>query len=238
MKTYIALLALAAVTVTGCSETSPAGPSAFAFERSAANAPSSTLIINTDEDYYCSSTVTGSFKNVFVREGATCTLESAVVSGNILAKQGARLFVHETTTDGNIDGVEAAILQVRGGRLEGSIQAQDGQSAGQTGIRIYGGTVLTQGNITIQKMNTGTLSITDAQLLKGNIQVQENRVGQRLELLRNRVAQNVEVFVNSGPGSKEVSGNTVQQKLSCKENTRPFVGGPNAAGDVEGQCRR
>ncbi|MCU0633389.1 MAG: hypothetical protein MUE41_00840 [Gemmatimonadaceae bacterium] len=238
MKTHIALLTLAALAVSACSETSPAGPSDFAFERSAASAAGSTLVIDTDEDYYCTTSVTGSFKNVFVPEGASCTLTTAVVSGNILAKQGSRLFVHETTTDGNIDGVEAAILQVRGGRLEGSIQAQDGQSAGQTGIRIYGGTLLTQGNITIQKMNTGTISITDAQLLKGNIQVQENRVGQRLELLRNRVAQNVEVFVNGGAGSKEVSGNTVQQKLSCKENTRPFVGGPNSAGDVEGQCRR
>ncbi len=96
----------------------------------------------------------------------------------------------------------------------------------------------TQGNITIQKMNTGTISIVDARLLKGNIQVQENSTATRLEVLRNQVAQNLEVFVNRGAGAKFVQTNTVSQKLSCKENTGPFTGRPNVAGDVEGQCRR
>jgi hypothetical protein len=181
---------------------------------------------------------TGSFTNVYVRPGATCTLTGATVSGNILAQQRARLFVFETTTGGNIDGVEASVVHVRGGRLEGSIQAQDGDSPSATGVRIYGGTVLTQGNITVQKMRTGAIAITNAQLLKGNIQIQENTVGARLELRGNRVAQNLEVFVNAGPGTKTVTGNTVQQKLSCKDNTAPFIGSPNTAGDVEGQCGR
>ncbi len=195
-------------------------------------------VVNTDEDFDCRGTVTGTFKNVFVRPGDSCTLTSAVVSGNILAQDRARLFVYETTTGGNIDGVEAAVLHVRAGRLEGSIQAQDGQSAGLTGIRIYGGTILSQGNITIKKMNTGTIAITDAVLVKGNIQLQENTVGSALTVQRNRVAQNLEVFVNDGAGAKAVTRNTVSQKLSCKENTGPFIGGPNSAGDVEGQCTR
>jgi hypothetical protein len=195
-------------------------------------------VITTDEDFDCVGTVTGTFQNVFVPAGQSCTLTNARVRGNILARENARLFVFETVTAGNIDGVEARQLHVRGGRLEGSIQAQDGASAGEVGIRISGGTVLTQGNITIQKMRTGTIEITGARLLKGNIQVQENTVGTALTLTGNEVAQNVEVFVNSGVGAKTVRNNTVQQKLSCKENTRPFTGRPNVAGDVEGQCGR
>ncbi|MDZ7632721.1 MAG: hypothetical protein U5K74_15635 [Gemmatimonadaceae bacterium] len=130
--------------------------------------------MRSDEDYYCRSTVTGTFKNIYVPEGATCTVTGATVRGNILAKDGASLFVFDTRTAGNIDGVEAAVLHVRGGELEGSIQAQDGRSAGATGVRIYGGTVLTQGNITIQKMSTGTISITDAVLRKGKFSAEKH----------------------------------------------------------------
>ena len=245
MKSVI-ILAGAALLFTACAD-GPSSPAESTMNRTSrassdlaasSATPAGATRINADEDFYCSGTFTGTFENVYVREGATCTLTGATVKGNILAKDRARLFVLETTTGGNIDGVEAAILQVRGGRLEGSIQAQDGQSAGEVGFRVYGGTVLSQGNITVQKMNTGTISITDAVLVKGNIQVQENRTGTRLELLRNRVAQNLEVFVNSGSSAKEVAGNTVSQKLSCKDNSLPFIGRPNSAGDVEGQCSR
>lgn len=204
----------------------------------ASGANGAVVRIRADEDYYCRGTVTGSFENVYVPEGATCTITGAVVKGNILAKDRARLYVHETTTGGNIDGVEAAIVHVRGGSLEGSIQAQDGRSTGTVGVRVYGGTVLSQGNITIKKMNTGSISITDAILRKGNIQVQENTVGTRLEILRNTVAQNLEVFVNTGAGAKVVTGNRVGQKLTCKDNRAPFTGAPNTAGDYEGQCAR
>jgi hypothetical protein len=182
--------------------------------------------------------VTGRFANVYARAGQRCTLTGAIVTGNIVAEPRARLFVYETTTAGNIEGVAPAQLHVRGGRLDGSIQAQDGVSRAEVGVRIYGGTVLSQGNISIQKMNTGTISITDAVLTKGNIQVQENTVGSALELLRNRVAQNLEVVVNRGTGAKSVVGNDVSQTLTCKDNTGRFTGGPNRAGDVEGQCRR
>ncbi|MDZ7632722.1 MAG: hypothetical protein U5K74_15640 [Gemmatimonadaceae bacterium] len=44
--------------------------------------------------------------------------------------------------------------------------------------------------------------------------------------------------MNNGAGAKAVTRNRVGQKLSCKENTGPFTGSPNTAGDVEGQCRR
>jgi hypothetical protein len=194
--------------------------------------------IRAQGDYYCTSSVTGTFQNVIVPEQATCTLTNAIVSANILAKAGASVFVLSTTTGGNIDGVEAAVVHVRAGRVGGSIHAVDGQSPGASGVRIYGGTVLTQGNITIQKMNTGTIAVTDARLLKGNIQIQENQISGRLDVLRNVVAQNLEVFVNSGAGSKTVANNRVSQKLSCKDNTAPFTGRPNQAGSVEGQCNR
>lgn len=231
-------LSFFALLLTACGE-APTASAPVASLQTELAAPVSTITrVTNDEDYDCRSSVTGRFKNIFVPEGATCTITNATVSGNILARDRARLFVYDTRTDGNIDGVEAAVVHVRAGVIGGSIQVQDGQSPTAAGLRVFGGTVLTQGNITVQKMTTGTISIVDARLLKGNIQVQENSTATRLEVLRNQVAQNVEVFVNSGAGAKVVSANRVSQKLSCKENTGPFTGRPNTAGDVEGQCSR
>ena len=132
--------------------------------------------------------------------------------------------------------MESRTVQVVGGSLGGSIQIQDGSSPGQIGVSVTGGTVLSQGNITIQKLTTGTIRITDAVLHKGNIQVQENVIGSSLDLRRNRVAQNLQVFVNSGAAAKVVQGNRVSQTLECKENTLPFTGGPNHAGEAKEQC--
>jgi hypothetical protein len=190
----------------------------------------------SDENFDCVGTASGTFANVFVPPGRTCYLQRSTVNGNVLAREGARLFVSDTRVQGNIDGVEARVVQVRGGSLGGSIQIQEGSSPGELGAAVSGGTVLTQGNITIQKMNTGTIRIADVVLQKGNIQVQENAVGSGLEIVRNRVAQNLQVFVNRGSGAKTVRGNTVGQTLECKENTSPFTGGPNRAGEAKEQC--
>jgi hypothetical protein len=50
------------------------------------------------------------------------------------------------------------------------------------------------------------------------------------------VAQNIQVNKNRGSGRKVVRGNRVFQIVQCKENTSPFVGGPNTAAETEGQC--
>jgi hypothetical protein len=239
----VAALALAACGDAPTAAGNPAdaaqlSPTETAAANGEANGAASTSFIRRSGDYYCTSSVRGSFENVIVPEGRTCTLTASTVSGNILAKDGARVYVYETTTQGNIDGVEADLVHVRAGTIEGSIQVQDGNNRSLAGVRIYGGTILTQGNITVQKMNTGTISIVDAVLRKGNIQVQDNSTATRLEILRNRVAQNLQVFVNLGNTAKLVRNNTVGSVLSCKDNQLPFTGRPNVAGDVEGQCGR
>ena len=192
--------------------------------------------ISTDENFDCRGTVRGTFANVFVPAGATCRLQRSTVNGNVLAREGSRLYVSDTRVAGNIDGVEARVVQVKGGSLEGSIQIADGSSAGEVGAAVYGRTVLTQGNIQIIKMNTGSIRIADVRLVKGNIKVEENSTGSSLEVVRNSVAQNIQVNKNQGSGSKAVQGNRVSQIVQCKENTSPFVGGPNAAAEAEGQC--
>lgn len=234
------LIAAGAVLLLACDSSTSAPTRSAAFDGLATSGfPAATPLVDAgrvDENFECDGRYTGSFDNVFVPEGATCAIEQSRVSGSILARDGSRLFVVGTTVDGNIDGNEAAVVQVSGGRLGGNIQVQDGSSPGELGVSVSGGTVLTQGNIQVQKMRTAGIRIDGAVLEKGNIQVQENVVDRALEVTGNRVAQNVQVFVNSGAGSKSITGNTVGQTLECKENREPFTGGPNRAGEAKEQC--
>lgn len=193
-------------------------------------------IVSTDENFDCVETVTGTFANVFVPAGATCYLQNATVNGNVLAREQARLYVSNTYVQGNVDGVEARLVHVEGGSLGGSIQIADGSSPGELGAAVFGGTVLTQGNIQIIKMNTGSIRIADVRLEKGNIKVEDNVTGTGLEVLRSYVAQNIQVNKNRGDGSQAVRDNRVLQIVQCKENTPAFQGGPNNAAEAEGQC--
>lgn len=192
--------------------------------------------IRTDENVDCVGTVSGTFANVFVPAGETCYLQSSTVNGNVLARERSRLYVSDTRVQGNIDGVEAQVVQVQGGSLGGSIQIADGSSPDELGAAVYGGTVLTQGNIQIVKMNTGSIRIADVRLEKGTIKVEENATGVGLEVVRSYVAQNVQVNKNRGTGPKVVRDNRVLQIIQCKENTAPFEGGPNNAAAAEEQC--
>jgi hypothetical protein len=188
-------------------------------------------------DTPCVGTLSGrTFENVFVPVGKSCTLRNSTVKGNVKALPNSRLFMSNNKVEGNIDGDEALLVQVRGGTVGGSIQIKESYSPSLIGAEISNGTVLTQGNIQIEKMNTGGILIADVRLIKGNIKVEENVTRSRFEVIRNRVGQNVQVWKNRGTNRKFVRNNTIGQIVQCKENQSPFVGGPNAAGDAEGQC--
>lgn len=189
-----------------------------------------------DDDRCTGVVVGGTYENIKVPDGASCTLRGVVVTGNVIALKDARLTVEDSRVDGNIQGENAAVVHVRGGRLGGNIQVHEGVSTGELGVSITGGTVLTQGNIQVTKMRTGRILITDAILEKGNLQLEENVVTGSLDVARNRVAQNLEVRKHGGSAAKIVRDNTVSQKLECKENDSPFVGGPNSAAEAEEQC--
>lgn len=184
--------------------------------------------------YSCAGVVAGgTYENIKVPRGSTCTLQNVTVKGNVVALQDARLFVYDSRVDGNIQGENAAVVHVNDTRIGGSLQIHEGSSPGETGVSITGGTVLTQGSIQVTKMRTGRILIADAVLEKGNLQVEDNAVTESLEVLRNRVGQNLEVRKHFTNSSKLVSDNTVMQKLECKENDAPFVESNNSAGDRE-----
>lgn len=177
------------------------------------------------------------FENFTVPVGTTCTLQDVRVRGNVVALERSRLFLVDAVVGGNVDGIAARTVQVERGRIEGSIQIKDAASPGELGASVRG-TVLTQGNIQVEKMRTGRIVIADAVLEKGNIKIEENAVDQSLDATGNRVAQNLQAFKNVGAGAKSITGNRVGQTLECKENAAPFNGGPNEAGEAKEQCTR
>jgi hypothetical protein len=225
---HLAILLAATLAVVTCQVTQPAG-----IDGDTTNGPDGVELAG---DTRCVGTLTGTFDNVFVPVGKTCTLANSTVHGNVKALPNSRLFMRNNRVGGNIDGDEAILVQVRGGTVEGSIQIKDSNSPTALGAEVSSGTVLTQGNIQIQEMNTGGILIADVRLSKGNIKVEENVTGSSFKIVRNRVAQNVQVFKNRGTNEKFVRNNTIGQIIQCKENQKPFVGGPNTAGDAEGQC--
>jgi hypothetical protein len=190
---------------------------------------------NSSSDTRCTGTLTGTFDNVVVPSGATCTLQGATVNGNVNALENARLFVSATQVRGNVEGDKASVVQVTGGTVGGNIQIKEGNSPSDLGAAVTGGTVVTTGDIQIEKMRTSRVLVSGARVEKGNIQITENDASTSLEILGNTVAQNLQVFKNRG-GNKVVSSNTAGQAIQCKENTSPFTGGPNAAGETEAQC--
>jgi hypothetical protein len=184
----------------------------------------------------CTGVLSGTFDdNVIVPVGATCTLTDATVRANVKALENARLFVIESHVTGNVEGDKASVVHVTGGTVEGNIQIKDGTSPGEVGA-LVAGTLVPEGDIQIEKMRTGEILVEGARVLKGNLQVVENEVGAPLHLVTNEVAGNLQVFKNRGMGDKLVRDNTVSQDLQCKENSSPFVGGPNTAGETEDQC--
>ena len=225
----ITLSLVAASFALGCSDGATVA-------RSLAPEDASSLATGSGGDIRCSGTRTGTFDNVTVPVGATCTLRNSTVQGNLMALENARLYVFSTTVRGNIQGDKARIVQVTGGRVDGDIQIVQGTSPGALGASVTGGTVVTGGDIQIEKMSTGRVIVSDARVNNGNIQIVENNTSTRLEIVRNRTGGNMQVFKNRGAGQKIVRGNTVAQDLQCKENTHPFIGGPNTAGDKEDQC--
>lgn len=232
LRSSLASLLVLPLGTYACSE---AGDPLFPGTESpiAENGPSGSAL---DDDRCTGVVVGGTYENIKVPDGATCTLRGVTVSGNVVALRDARLFVEDSRVDGNIQGENAAVVHVRGGRLGGNLQVYEGTSVGELGVSITGGTVLTQGNIQVTKMRTGRILVADAVLETGNLQVEENVVETSLDVTRNRVAQNLEVRKHQGGAAKVVRDNTVHQKLECKENAPPFVGGPNAAAEAEGQC--
>ena len=205
------------------------------------------------DDTPCVGALSGSFDNVIVPPGATCTLTNSTVSGNVKALEDSRLLIRNSMIDGNVEGDKADIVQIFSGSVRQYILIKEGGPAvvppGPSPFNVCGfgmdftpcealvsGTTVVEGGIQVEKM-TGSVLI-DSSVKAGNVKVEGNTVNapEVLIILDSTVDQNLQLFKNVGTGNKLVQGNTVGDNLQCFENDAPFAAPFNTAGSAEGQC--
>ena len=204
----------------------------------------------------CVGTVTGEVDgDLIVPAGAACVLAGAQVHGNVIVSQGASLHAVAagpvtTTIDKNVLGfdVQSVLLQYQ--TQVGGNFVIDGATGGVTGFDIN---VHVGGNAIVVR-NAGytfiDAAIVDQNVLvtgsTGGVEVEWNRVGgsedvswnvpTTMSVYGNQVARTLTVLHNTGGGHKQVIANNATRSLTCLGNDEPFVGGPNASSNVNGQC--
>ena len=185
-----------------------------------------------------------------------CVLEGVTVLQSVTALAGARLFIHSSEIGGGVIGLSATVIQVAGEtHIGGNLDMQDASddlslpfaTCAVTNATIDGDLSCTNSNpgspiirptvstseedgvvttVTLPVTVGGSVNLLGNVILPGHVQL----------LQGTEIGGKAEVNDNSGGGYKEVTGNHTGQKLSCKRNTAPFVGGPNPGGKAKGQC--
>lgn len=194
-------------------------------------------------DTSCVGTLTaGTFDNVVVPAGQSCTLTNSTVKGNVKALENSALDARDNSIGGNVQGDKAENIDLHRNSIGGNVELKEGESSPSQALDVnMRGNKLSNGNIKVEKMR-GDVFIIENAVRNGNVQVFENVVigppgdDEELRVQVNRVSQDVQVFKTKGNGPKFVTGNTVGQNLQCKENDSPFTSTGNTAGKYEDQC--
>jgi len=198
--------------------------------------------------------VTGPHDNIVVPPDAVCVLEAAIVAHDVTAFAGSRLFIYSSSIGGNVTGLSARVVQL----------ATETTVGGNVDVRNAGDVVYpfascavqdteVQGDVSCTKNNPGSPIIRGVAAgtppadepppaqpvtIHGNVTLEGNFIlpGHVMLLELTTIGKNADVNKNTGGGHKSVQGNTVGNKLDCKKNDPPFIGGPNVAGKAKGQC--
>ncbi len=112
-------------------------PSGASGEPAAATGDAPATAINTDENFDCRGTVSGTFANVFVPAGATCRLQRSTVNGNVLERAVllgglARIELHDLRFDDGLAIVAPArdssltLLEVERRHIELVLREENG----------------------------------------------------------------------------------------------------------------
>jgi hypothetical protein len=214
----------------------------------------SAAIADDDETPCVGALPPGTYEDVVVPEGATCTMNNAIVEGNIKALENSRLSINNSMIKGNVEVDKGDQLEVFNSTVRENILVEGGSDpAGEFSAAVCGSTVQ-DGNIQIVKWRgrvnlgggnapflcSGVAATPGNRVQGGNIRVEDSLfTGEPLDttgppfkelfIQNNTVEENVQVFKNGGEGGKVVNNNAINKgTIYCKENDEPFVGAPNA----------
>ena len=176
----------------------------------------------------------GVYENVIVPPGASCVLNNSTILRNVTALPRSEVTLVDDQVGGDIVSHNAVRTTVQGGTVGGSIRIKGG---GFRGVAASVNNVLVSGgNVEVDKVEAGIIVVIFTRVPNGSILASRNITEDIFQIAINNVGQSIEVFDNTGPAQKIVNDNFAGIAVRCEGNTPPFLGGPNFAPTVEGQC--
>lgn len=200
-------------------------------------------------DFQCVGAVpTGTFDNVVVPAGATCTLSNATVRGNIAVQPQGALYATNNDVHGNIESTKPRFVWLDDNEVGGRVWAKEA-AVGADPLTIWFCNNRIGGNVQIEKIvasfgiivgpGSGCPGVGGGNTVGGNLILLENVIGPSIggiNVTANTVRGNLQFFKNTGPGPKHVHANTIHEDLQCFENSPGMSGTGNVARKAEGQC--
>lgn len=162
----------------------------------------------------CTGTLSpGSYGNLVVPSGATCTINSSVtVTGYVQVNASATLHDTGAAVGGSLTATSNSNVFISGSGGYSNTNA------------FFGGSVNTSGAHTVSVTNT---------TLNGSLGVQSSTASGSVSITNNTVGKNLSVTNNLGPTT--VTGNKISKNADCSGNAA-FVGGGNTSGGHIGNC--
>jgi hypothetical protein len=158
------------------------------------------------------------------RRDVTCVAELGAITirGNLQIP--GRCTLTGTDVEGNVTLLEGGSLTARATRIGGNVEGNRADFVDVDGSRI-------EGRVRLEGLvgDESSIALTE---IDGNVTVMENR--SRFEILNNEFGRNLTVWGNSG--GLVISGNSVDDDLSCFFNEPAPTGLGNSADETEGQC--
>jgi hypothetical protein len=178
----------------------------------------------------------GTFHNVVVPEGATCTLVRSTLTGSLTALAGSSLTTSDNDIARDVKIESAADVSLAGDVIAGDVViAHSAGADGSTPSYRLARLTLTRGNINVMSNSGISVSLRGNVVLEGSIRVLSN-VNTAFSLIANQVAQDVLVVANRGPTNKMVRSTIAGHAITCQANDDPFVAAANVAPKLRGQC--
>ncbi len=177
----------------------------------------------------------GSYTNLSVPQGASCTLgrgTTVTVSGNVTVAPGATLAIFGATVNGNVTMASGTTLETGfGATVNGNVLSQDANLIEIGEGSRFGANLSLVGT-------TGSIEITNS-IIGGNLTIAET-TGLSILVFLNTVGTNVVLSGNNVTSSEDsLIANTIAGSLTCVDNAPPPTnnGSPNTVGGRKvGQC--
>ncbi|HSI57204.1 MAG TPA: hypothetical protein VLA16_06595 [Ideonella sp.] len=142
------------------------------------------------DEYVCTGSVgSASLDNIFVPDGATCSLDRTRAKGNIVVGTGASLYARSISINGNIQAEGAQLVNLGGtSSVGGSVQLVQGGSATIAGVNIKGSLQMESNNGPLKASNNTIGADLQAFQNSGGVRLVKNRIDGNLQCKENRPA--------------------------------------------------